>query len=257
MGRFDHIAGVQAPEGAEAPGEPRFDAAHYLELAHKAHACGAWQAALRLYGRALEEDRGRAEAWLGQVRVLLDMGQPAEAATWMEQAGRVVGEVPGLLALRALAAVGRGELDEARQWSDRAMRDGPDQVEVWLARAAVVYASGNGAMARVNLDKAHERDPGPQAARRCGEVALDLGDLETAYRWLRRAEQADPENPLLALRLGVLHERQGDWDQARRHLERALALEPRLEPARLALADLSSRGALGRLSASLRRWMTR
>lgn len=257
MGRFDHIAGTGRAETDPEEQGGRFDAAAYLEQAAKAHRCGALQAALRLYGRALEEDRAQVEAWLGQVRVLLDLGQPDEAATWMEQTGRVVGEVPGLLALRALTAVRRGDLDEARQWSDRAMRDGPDEAETWLARAAVVYASGNGPMATVNLDKAHERSRGADTARRCGEVALDMGDLDTARRWLTRAEQGDPDSALVALRLGVLHERRGDWPRSREYLERALRLEPRLEPARLALDDLSSRGGLARLGASLRKWMGR
>lgn len=262
MGRFDHLQGAApagrseaAPPGAAATaGGPSFDAAHYLEQARRAHERGAWEPALRLYGRALEEDRELVGAWRGQVRVLLDMGQAEEAATWMEQAGRVVGEVPGLLALRCLAAVARGQLDEARQWSDRAMRDGADQAEVWLARAAVVYASGNGAMARVNLDKGHEREPGATTGRRCGEVALQQGDLEAARRWLLRAEQADPDCALVALRQGVLHERRGDLPAAREHLERALRLEPRLTAARLALVDLEGRGPLARLGAALRKW---
>ncbi|RME22126.1 MAG: tetratricopeptide repeat protein [Deltaproteobacteria bacterium] len=255
MGRFEHIAGQPPPRDDErGAGAPVADAPAFVAQARKAQACGAFQAALRLYGRALEEDRFHVDAWLGQVQVLLDMGQPEEAATWMEQAARVVGEVPGLLALRALAASRRGALDEARQWSDRAMRDGADRADVWLARAAVVYSAGNGRIARVNLDKAHERDPGPDTARRCAEVALDHGDLGAARTWLTRADRADPDNPLVALRLGVYHERQGDLAQARHHLERALQLEPRLEPARLALEDLDRRGPWARLRAALRRW---
>lgn len=255
MGRFDHIEDRQGASPVQDGVGPAFDFAHYLEQARAAQACGAFQASLRLYGRALEEDRGRAEAWLGQVQVLLDMGQPEEAATWMEQAGRVLGEVPGLLALRALAAVAAGRLDDARQWSDRAMREGSDQPEVWLSRAAVVYASGNGKVARMNLDKAWERAPGAPTARRCGEVALDMGDLATARSWLDKADRLDPDNALVALRLGVMHERTGDLALARHHLERALQLEPRLAPARLALDDLDGRGPLARLGASLKKWI--
>ena len=268
MGRFDHIQRQETPgqtpaadgtgadgTGAQGTGVEARGAAQFLRQADAAAARGALQSALRLYGRALEEDRSLAPAWLGQVRVLLDMGQPEEAATWMEQTARVIGEVPGLLALRALSAVRRGALDEARQWSDRAMRDGQDDPEVWLARAAVVYASGNGAVARINLDKAHERAPGAHSARRCAEVALDLGDLGVARTWLQRAEREDPENPLICLRLGVYHERVGDLDQARHLLQRALQLDPRLELAQVALADLDRRSPLARLGARLKHWM--
>lgn len=256
MGRFDHIQGQEPTADEAAPAGVHYSAEHYVQQARKAHDCGSFQAALRLYGRALEEDRARPDAWLGQVRALLDMGQAQEADTWLDQAGRIVGEVPGVLALRAIAAVRRGALDEARQWSDRAMRDGQDEPEVWLARASVVYASGNGKVARLNLDKAHERQPGATTARRCAEVALDHGDLAGARIWLDRADRGAPDNPLVALRLGVYHERAGDLEQARHHLERALQLEPRMESARLALADLSARGPLDRLRSSLKKWMS-
>jgi len=257
MGRFDHIAS-DAPDTLTTDhpaGEAdRFTAATYTEQAVTAHNCGDLQSALRLYGRALEQDRSHAPAWLGQVRVLLDMNQPEEAATWLEQAGAILGEVPGVLALRALAAVGSGKLDDARQWSDRAMRAGPDEADVWLARAALVYASGNDKMARINLTKAHERQPGAEATRRCAEVALDAGDLLSAERWLRRALAGAPDSALVALRLGVYHERAGDLTQSRHHLERALQLEPRLKPAQLALDDLNQRGPLSRLQSAWRKW---
>ena len=259
MGRFDHIASDAIAETggaaqAEPPADDRFNSAAYTEQAVTAHSCGDFQEALRLYGRALEEDRGHAPAWLGQVRVLLDMQQSDEAATWLEQAARVLGEVPGVLALRSLAAIGIGKLDDARQWSDRAMRAGPDVADVWLARAAVVYAGGNEAMARVNLDKAHEREPGGHTARRCAEVALDMGDLHTADRWLRKARSESPDSALVALRLGVYFERAGDLPQARHHLRRALRLEPRLTPAQLALEDLDNRGPFDRIRSAWRNW---
>lgn len=260
MGRFDHISTEAATDAAAAPAElgaadeARFNADTYTNQAETAHSCGDFQSALRLYGRALEEDRSHAAAWLGQVRVLLDMHQPEEAATWLEQAARILGEVPGVLALRSLAAAGSGKLDEARQWSDRAMRAGPDEADVWLARAAVVYESGNGKMAAVNLTKAHEREPGATTARRCAELALEMGDLTQADRWLRKALAGAPDSALVALRLGVYFDRAGDLEQARHHLNRALQLEPRLKMARLALDDVNSRGPFSTVVRAWRKW---
>ncbi len=252
MSRFRHID----PGRPEAP-EPELGALgadHFCGQAAAALADGAFEKALRLYGRALERDRQCAPAWLGQVRALLDMGQPEEAARWLEQAAGVLGERPELLALRATAAARAGRTDEARAWSDRALRDGRDSAEVWLARAEVVYATGGDKMARVNLRKAHERAPGADTARRCGEVALSAGDLSGALPWLRRASREAPESPLAALRMGIYWERAGDLGQARTELSRALALSPHLESARLALEDLDRRGPIDRLRAALIRW---
>ncbi len=250
MSRFEHIqTDGDAPASA---GTDEFDFDHYRTLADRARNHGEFEKALRLYGRALERDRTRAEGWLGQVRVLLEMGQAEEAETWLEQAARILGEVPGILALRSISAVRAGKLDDARAWSDRAMRAGDDDPEVWFARAEVVYAGGNIKVARINLDKGHERSPSADTARRAGEVALERDDTATAQRWFARAATEDPENPLIAMRLGVCLERMHEWDRARNEFERAILLSPDMKSARLALADLDARGWMARVMANLR-----
>ncbi len=252
MGRFDHIDPGTATQ--PVPSDGGFGVRHFLDQAERAMGRGRFEQALRLYGRALEHDRTRPEPWAGQADALLAMAQPEEAFTWLEQAVRVAGERPGFLAQRAIAAARLGKADDALAWSDRAMRVGADRPDIWLARAEVLYLQGQGGPAGRCLAKAHEREPGGHTARRCGEIALGAGDLPRARTWLERARGQAPECPLLALRLGVYWERAGRLELARQELERALSLEPGLEPARLALADLDGRGLLDRVTASLRRW---
>ena len=252
MGRFDHIdPAAQAPSAA-ADGSYGFQ--HYMDQATQSMRRGRYEVALRYYGRALEQDRARAEAWAGQARALLEMGQAGEAFTWLEQAVLVAGERPVFNALRAIAAAHLGKADDALAWADKAMRSGGDQAEVWLARAEVLYLQGRSTAAGRCLDKAHEREAGSDTARRCGEVALGAGDLPRARTWLERARSQDGECPLVSLRLGVYWERAGHDERAREELSRALNLEPGLTPAKLALEDLGKRGAWSRAVASLRRW---
>ncbi len=252
MGRFDHIEPEAQPlqQGDDAS----YGFQHFMDQADLAMRRGRYESALRYYGRALERDRIRAEAWAGQARALLEMGQAAEAFTWLEQAVRVAGERPGFHALRAIAAARQGDADDALAWADKAMRTGADLAEVWLARAEVLYQQGQGSAAGRCLDKAHEREPGSHTARRCGEVALGVGDLPRARTWLERARSQDAECPLVALRLGIYWERAGHIDRARDELSRALSLEPGLTPATLALEDLDQRGLWARATASIRRW---
>ncbi len=252
MGRFDHI-GEDARDRV-ADQAPRFGFQHFLEQAEEAMRRGAFERALRCYGRALEQDRVRAEAWAGQARALLALGQPEEAFTWLEQAVRVAGEQPGFHALRAIAAARLGRAEEAMAWADKAMRSGADRAEIWLGRAEVLYQRGQGHAAGRCLDKAYEREPEASTARACGEVALGVGDLPRAHGWLERSRAAAPDCPLVALRLGVYWERAGHLERARTELNRALALEPGLSPARLALEDLGGRGLTARIAAGLRRW---
>ncbi|MCB9535312.1 MAG: tetratricopeptide repeat protein [Myxococcales bacterium] len=255
MSRFQHIGGdaptAPTPRGAAAPVRGYAD---FMAEADGALRRGRFEAALRWYGRALEEDRAQPEPWCGQVRALIEMAQPLEALTWLEQAQRVVGESPQLLGLWAIATARTGALDDALAWCDRAMKAGPDAPEVWLARAEVLYLNRQGRLAPATLDKAHERAPGPETARRCAEVALTAADLPTARGWLERAVRAAPDDPLVALRFGVYWDAAGHPERAHRELTRALALEPGLEPARLALDSLGSPGLLDRARAAWRRW---
>jgi tetratricopeptide (TPR) repeat protein len=267
VSRFQHIR----PEGEAAPdagGGPRREVApgdagggevdvhSLLHEAQVAHERGDFEKALRVYGRCLQRDRVLPAAWLGQVRVLLDMGQFEEAETWVEQAGKVTGEVPAILALRSVVMSRRGKLDEARAWSDRAMKDGSDAPETWLARAEVIYASRNERVARTTLAKAHERDPGGSSALRCGEVALEAGDLVAARQWLERAARALPDSPLVALRRGVLEDREGRPISARQQFERALVLNPSLSAAKLALEHLDRGNPAHALWARAKRWLS-
>jgi tetratricopeptide (TPR) repeat protein len=252
VGRFDHIEPVTQPTAAADGGSYGFQ--HFMDQATLSMRRGRYEVALRYYGRALEQDRARAEAWAGQARALLEMGQAGEAFTWLEQAVVVAGERPAFHALRAIAAARQGKADDALAWADKAMRTGGDQAEVWLARAEVLYTQGQGVAAGRCLDKAYEREPGGHTARRCGEVSLGAGDLPRARTWLERARSQDGECPLVALRLGVYWERAGHEDRARDELSRALNLEPGLTPAQLALDDLAQRGFWTRAAARIRRW---
>ena len=74
MGRFDHIA-PEADESSAAAADDGFGCQHYLDQAEGAMRRGRYESALRYYGRALEQDRQRGEAWAGQARALLEMGQ--------------------------------------------------------------------------------------------------------------------------------------------------------------------------------------
>jgi tetratricopeptide (TPR) repeat protein len=257
MGRFDeiHPIGPPAAAGGGAPGGPEpYSAEHFMAEATLAMERGRWESALRLFGRALQRDRSSEAAWVGQVRALVEMSQPGEAATWAEQAAKVCGESAEILALKATCAARTGKPDEAMAWSDRAMSQGRDEGQVWASRAEALFASGHGEMARRALEKAAERSPEPAMLRKYGEIALFFGDLRLAQLWLERARSLAPDDPLAALQLGVLRDRQDDLVAARIELDRALALEPGLKSARLALRDLNSRTKIQRVFSRVRRW---
>ena len=257
MSRFKHIdpTGTEAPATASpSASEQDYDAAHYLELGEDALADGRFEVALRHFSRALEQDRLSLQGWLGQARALVAMQQPTEAFTWLEQATNVAGDHPAFFALRAITCARIHEAEDALAWSDRAMRDGADRADVWLARAEVLYQQRERKTAALTLDKAYERERSGETALRCAESALEWGDTGPAKLWLDRADRALPESPVVALRRGVYLERIGDWRGARDAFERALALRESCVAAELALRELRGRSSFSHWKARLTRW---
>jgi tetratricopeptide (TPR) repeat protein len=256
MGRFKHIDPNAGAEDAERPAvsEPVYDAEHYLRLGDDALGDGRFEVALKHYSRALEQDRLQIEGWIGQTRALLAMRQPDEAFTWLEQAANVAGEHRALLAIRAIACARTHQSEDALAWSDRAMREGADHADVWLARAEVLFEQRERKTAGLALDKAYEREKNGETALRCAESALEWHEEGLAKIWLDRAERTMPANARVALNRGVYLERVGNWKSAQAELERALALRPSCLSAQIALRDLDGRSTLSHWKSKCLRW---
>ena len=63
-----------------------FDQHYYLERANDAFAEDEYERALAFYSRTLQYDIGMEEAWLGQLRCLIELGELPEAVTWSNRA---------------------------------------------------------------------------------------------------------------------------------------------------------------------------
>ncbi|HJQ98057.1 MAG TPA: tetratricopeptide repeat protein, partial [Candidatus Polarisedimenticolaceae bacterium] len=86
-------------------------------------------------------------------------------------------------------------------------------------------------------------DPGI-AGRMYGNIGIIRAlrrDWPGALEWFGKAEALSPGDPMTAFNTGSMYVRMGRIQDARAAFERALAADPRYEPARKALAVLSSR----------------
>jgi Flp pilus assembly protein TadD len=107
---------------------------------------------------------------------------------------------------------------------------GPLHQERELHRADQALAAGRTADAIALTGGLDRRSVQDRAQRVRSIGALQLGDVVTAERELRRAVRAAPNDWSLRLDRAVLLRRLGRRAAARREYERALALNPRLTP---------------------------
>src|SRR5712691_7389429 len=116
------------------------DDAYYMAEARSAFENGNFESALRLYSKVLEFNPSNADAWTGQVRMLVELGEFREARLWADKAIERFPHEPELLAAKAVALGRSGDLDAALIFSDAAVRERGDTPYIWLARADVLLA---------------------------------------------------------------------------------------------------------------------
>jgi Flp pilus assembly protein TadD len=128
-----------------------------------------------------------------------------------------------------LAAVhlDRGEPRVALDLLDRAAALAPGDPEVELNRAIAIEQQGDAKTARARLDALADASPGFwPAALRAGHLALDAHDWTAAGARYESVLRVHPLSAEAWAGLGVVREREGRRDDARRALERSLALDP-------------------------------
>jgi putative PEP-CTERM system TPR-repeat lipoprotein len=184
--------------------------------------------------QAAEKELGRAEELgandnelrplLAKVRVV---NGDLEALEEMSADG-LEGEPRGtVLAAMAMATVMRGDLDQALEEADEALRVAPDNTYAIAVKARVFGARGEFTLMREQLEKLLQLDPSS------AEGWLLLGDVEAAQGHSAKAEEAysasidNAVNPLQALlRRAFVRIELGNFDTAQQDVDRLLKVAP-------------------------------
>ncbi|HTI71708.1 MAG TPA: tetratricopeptide repeat protein [Candidatus Limnocylindria bacterium] len=130
----------------EMPGEQRSSetvgthANHFLEEARQLFFRAEFEPALRSYARALEYNPATPEPWVGQVRVLIELGEFHEARGWAEKGLERFPREAELLAAQAVAVARLGDVEAALAFSDASMEADGNVPYLWIARADVLLA---------------------------------------------------------------------------------------------------------------------
>src|SRR4051812_19991654 len=106
MSRFSRLEFEEPPEARVEPLAdpwPDLDENGCLRAADEQFRSGLYEAALVYYSRVLRFNKSREDAWMGQVRCLICLGEHREAVLWSDRGLERFRESPDLLAGKGLA----------------------------------------------------------------------------------------------------------------------------------------------------------
>ena len=248
MDRFSQLEfGEKKPEGNHSGGEPVRDAGYFLKVALKYWLAGDFEVALRNYSRVLEQNNLEIEGWLGQVWMLIELGEYREAQVWTDKALKLFPEHSELLAARAVACSRDAEPERALAYSDNSISKDEVTPRVWLARAEVLISRKSNVMEGC-ISKAIS-----SAGRKAAIIKLEAarllrrkGNYSGAMGYLKEVVETFPKSALAWYELGSCQASLG-LTQAKATLEQALQFHPDWAEAKAALNKCKKSGFLGKL----------
>lgn len=253
MSRFTNLEFGRHREQERESAVVLTDEARHLAEAEAAFRGGYFEQALRLYGRVLESNPKSAAAWIGQVRMLIELGEFAEAKVWADKALEQLPTEPELLAAKGVALARSGDTDAALAFSDAAIGEQGDTPYVWIARGDVLLSRSE-KRADYCFAKALAAAPGdwlwPWLASR---VQLFYRQFALALKLARQALSLEVGAAVIWLQLGRCQLALGLAEDAHQALAQARQLDPACPDAICAREEFRDTGLLQRLRGRWRR----
>lgn len=225
-------------------GEPIRDAMYFYQEALRGYLHGDFEAALRNFSRALERNNTFFEAWAGQIRMLIELGEYPEALVWADKALESFPDHPELIAAKASACLRDAKMDKAIGLSDFSLSKENAGPWVWLARAEVLMQRKS-RIAEECLRKAlHQAGQTADLIRfEAGRIFARYEHYSAARELLSETVRVFPKSALAWYELGRCLARLG-FGEAEVSLKQALHLRPNWRPAQAELDRLNRTGPL-------------
>ncbi len=225
-----------ASGGAESPGEGRKhfveqirDADYYMKQTGPLALAGEHEKALRAYAAALGENPLLLDAWVGQVRMLLELGEYPEAVLWADKAMERFPDNPQLLASKSIALYRTGHHRQARGMNDVALQKKGEFEIVWLSRGELMLGDVGAASTECFAHAQRLSTNRATTMMHIGGLYLRNGHHGQALSTLREASREMPQASWVWYQLGRAQTEVGDYEQARISFAQAHKLNPRNE----------------------------
>ncbi|WP_437193904.1 tetratricopeptide repeat protein [Planctomicrobium sp. SH527] len=189
MARFNKLEFEQPDEfeKSQALSRPTFDAETWMKRADQCRRIGTYESALQYYSRSLEEDKSQIRCWVGQVQMLVLLGEFPEADLWSKKALEIFPSNPELLASRSQSLCRQAKMADAQATIDMAMHQEGESAYRWAVRGELLLANRQ-STARNCFDKAN----------RCSQDWLVPLENSLIYGHYRQ-----PSNALIQAKLAV------------------------------------------------------
>lgn len=248
MGRFDHleIGDWRARPDEGKPPSGMLDQDYYLTKARDAFANESYEQALSYYSRTLQYDISIEEAWLGQLRCLIELGELPEAITWSNRALEHFPQSAQILSARAVAEARLGRPATAMKYSDSAFNAQGVSAYCWTARGEILIPV-NMNNAKACFSKAVEMSPTDPSVRAwIARAYLVRKHYHQALEHLNCAVRLDSEKFICWYWIGRCSATVGQITEAKIAYRRALAVCPSFRPAQDAVAQLENRRTMSK-----------
>ncbi len=254
---FESSENLEPQAGSVSASASKRDGNHFLAEAEAQFRCEEFEPALRSYARALEFGPDNMEAWAGQVRALIELGEFHEAKVWAEKALERFPNTAELLAAKAVALGRLGDTETALALSDASLEAKGDTAYLWIARADVLLAREE-KRAMYCVDRAREIAPRDWSV--CWLAGRALRYWKQLAQALKMAQQAialdsgQPGGWLLCFECQLAL---GFAGPARTSAQQLISLAPDLARSRNLLQRCGNLGLGARLAGAWRRWTGR
>jgi len=245
-GRFSNLEFEHEPEqrksAPRARSVSRGDEQNHLGQADEAYRWGHFEVALRLYTRCLEANRAVVPAWVGQVQMLVQLGECHEARLWSDKALALFRDNGDLLAGKAQACIRLKDRDMANQCTDASLQSPNSSPWRWIVRGEVLLAKGQRFFDECFQKALAEKGADWFDRVVIGRIYLFYRRATNALYYLKQACEMEPTHGYVWYEMGNAQLAMGLTTAARASFERSLDLRRDFQEAQQALKTVDSMG---------------
>ncbi|HEY7088347.1 MAG TPA: hypothetical protein VH518_09685 [Tepidisphaeraceae bacterium] len=223
------------------------DAGYWMRTADQERRNGYYENALRNYSRALELDRAMVLGWVGQVQMLVLLGEHPEADLWARKALELFKNHPGLFSGRAQALCRLRDLKQAQALSDASLAQQGQTAYCWMVRGEIMLVRRD-PVEQYCFDKALQTDGDWLVNLEIAGIYLHYSHPAKAISHCRQAVEKQPQHAHCWYVQATVELKLSLSRPAENSLRRCLELAPNHIDANRLLSEMrSTRGFFARI----------